>query len=169
MEPLADTFAPTTYLAVQGQSDEEMAWGKRFYMKGAFLDDLLDAAADRAAEHVARSPGECSIGLWAQGGATANVAEEAMAFTGRGAAFWVGAEAFWTDPDRDRAFVAWGREAMAAIKPFTRAGHYVNDIVEQGDDVVRAIYGDAKYARLRALKRTYDADNVFRLNQNIRP
>jgi len=52
---------------------------------------------------------------------------------------------------------------------FTRAGQYVNDVVEQGDDVVRSIYGDAKYKRLRALKRMYDPDNVFRLNQNIRP
>jgi hypothetical protein len=58
---------------------------------------------------------------------------------------------------------------MAAIKPFTRAGHYVNDMVEQGDDVVRSIYGDKKCDRLRALKRKHDPDNVFRLNQNIRP
>jgi FAD/FMN-containing dehydrogenase len=164
-----DTFGPTTYLAVQAQSDDEMAWGKRFYMKGAFLDDLSDVAVDRAAEWIARAPGECSIGLWAQGGATAQVPEDAMAFTGRGAAFWFGVEAFWTDKARDTAFIDWGRAAMAALKPFTRAGQYVNDVVERGDDVVRGIYGDAKYERLRALKRAHDPDNVFRLNQNIRP
>lgn len=169
IEPLADTFGRTTYLAVQTQSDDEMAWGKRFYMKGAFLDDLPDAAVDRAAELVSRAPGECSIGLWAQGGATARLAEDAMAFTGRGAAFWLGAEAFWLDPARDADHIAWGRAAMAALKPFTRAGQYVNDVVEQGDDVVRGIYGDVKYERLRAVKRAHDPDNVFRLNQNIRP
>jgi FAD/FMN-containing dehydrogenase len=169
IEPLADTFAPTTYLAVQKQSDDEMAWGKRFYMKGAFLDDLPDTAVDHAVEHVRRAPGECSIGLWAQGGATSLIAEDAMAFTGRGAAHWLGAEAFWVDSERDREFIAWGRQTMAALNSFTRAGHYVNDIVEQGDDVVRGIYGDAKYERLRALKREFDPDNVFRLNQNIRP
>jgi hypothetical protein len=92
-----------------------------------------------------------------------------MAFTGRGAAHWLGAEAFWVEKERDRDYVAWGRAAMAALKPFTRAGHYVNDVVEQGDDVVRGIYGDKKYDRLRALKRKHDADNVFRMNQNIRP
>jgi FAD binding domain-containing protein/berberine-like enzyme len=169
IEPLAQTFTQTTYLALQKMSDEEMAWGKRFYMKGAFLDQLSDAAVDRMAEQVSAAPGECSIGLWAQGGATADVAEDAMAFTGRGAAHWLGAEAFWAEKDKDADHVAWGRAAMAAIKPFTRAGHYVNDIVEQGDEIVRSIYGDAKYERLRALKRTYDPDNVFRLNQNIRP
>jgi hypothetical protein len=42
-------------------------------------------------------------------------------------------------------------------------------MVEQGDDIVRSIYGDAKYGRLRSLKRTHDPDNVLRMNQNIRP
>jgi FAD/FMN-containing dehydrogenase len=45
----------------------------------------------------------------------------------------------------------------------------VNDVVESGDDVARSVYGDAKYDRLVELKRAYDPDNVFRLNQNIRP
>ena len=48
-------------------------------------------------------------------------------------------------------------------------GRYVNDVIEAGDDVARMIYGDAKYDRLVALKREWDPDNVFRLNQNIRP
>lgn len=144
--------------------------GKRFYTKSAFLDELPDAAVDRAAEHVSIAPGECSIGLWTQGGATAQVAEDAMAFTGRGAAYWLGADALWVEKERDADHIAWGRAAMAAIKPFTRAaGRYVNDVVEQGDDIVRSIYGDKKYERLRTLKRRHDPDNVFRLNQNIRP
>ena len=58
---------------------------------------------------------------------------------------------------------------MDALAPFTAEGHYVNDMVESGDDVVRSIYGDAKYDQLVGLKRMYDPDNVFRLNQNIRP
>jgi len=169
IEPITATVTGTTYLALQKMSDEEMAWGKRFYMKGAFLDDPSDAFADSAAEQVSVAPGECSIGLWAQGGATTNLSPDATAFTGRGAGHWVGAEVFWVDKVQDADHVAWGRTAMAAIKPFTRAGHYVNDMVEQGDDIVRSIYGDAKYERLRALKRTCDPDNTFRLNQNIRP
>jgi FAD/FMN-containing dehydrogenase len=169
VEPLAETITTTTYLALQKMSDEVMAWGKRFYMKGAYLDELSDAAVDRAAEQVAVAPGECSIGLWTQGGATAILTEDATAFTGRGAAYWVGAEVFWSERERDQEHIAWGRTTMAALRPFTRSGHYVNDIVEQGDDIVRAIYGDKKYDRLRALKRAHDPDNVFRLNQNIRP
>ena len=169
VEPALETLTPTTYLALQRGSDEAMAWGKRFNMKGAFLDELSDAAVDAAAEQASTAPEGCEITLWAQGGATAQVAEDATAFTGRGAKYWLGAEALWVDEERDGAYIGWGRAAMAAIKPFTRAGHYVNDMVEQGDDVVRSIYGDKKYDRLRALKRKHDPDNVFRLNQNIRP
>jgi FAD/FMN-containing dehydrogenase len=168
-EPLSETITSTTYLALQTMSDEEMAWGKRFYMKGAFLDELSDAAVDRMAEQVSLAPGDCSIGLWAQGGAIADVAEDSAAFNGRGADHWLGAEAFWAAKERDSEHIAWGRAAMAAIRPFTRAGQYVNDVVEQGEDVVRGIYGDKKYERFRALKRRHDHDNVFRLNQNIRP
>ena len=58
---------------------------------------------------------------------------------------------------------------MEALTPFTAEGHYVNDMMETGDDVVRGVYGDVKYDRLVGLKRTYDPDNVFRLNQNIKP
>jgi FAD/FMN-containing dehydrogenase len=169
IEPLLETVTPTTYLALQTMGDEEMAWGKRFYMKGAFLDELSDAAVDAAAEQISTAQGECSITVWAMGGATAHVAEDATAFTGRGAAHWLDADSLWIEKEQDQSRIAWGRATMAALKPHARAGNYVNASVEQGDDVVRAIYGDRKYERLRALKRAYDPDNVFHLNQNVRP
>jgi FAD/FMN-containing dehydrogenase len=170
LEPLVDTFATRTYLSVQKLFDDEMAWGKRFYMKGGFMNELSDEAAETCVEQVAAaSSGDFSIGLWTQGGAISDVAEDATAFMGRGAAFWFDIEALWLEPARDAANIAWARSASAALKLFSTAGHYVNDVVESGEDVVRGIYGDAKYDRLRALKRTYDPDNVFRLNQNIRP
>jgi hypothetical protein len=59
--------------------------------------------------------------------------------------------------------------AMDALEPFTGSGHYVNDVVESGEDVVRSIYGDAKYGRLVALKREWDPENLFRMNQNVKP
>ena len=169
IESLVETVTPTTYLALQTMGDEEMAWGKRFYMKGAFLDALSDAAVDAAAEKISTAQGECSITVWAMGGATANVPEDAMAFTGRRAAHWLDADALWVEKEDDQSRIAWGRATMAALKSHARAGNYVNASVEQGDDVVRAIYGDKKFERLRALKRAHDPDNVFRLNQNIHP
>jgi FAD/FMN-containing dehydrogenase len=168
--PLVDTFEPRRYLDVQTMADEDMAWGKRFYMKGGFLAELSDAFVDAGLQSVAAAPGPgCSITLWLQGGAVARVDPDAMAFTGREAPFWLGVEEEWDGSALDQAHIDWGRATMAALQPFTAAGHYVNDMVESGEDVVRSIYGDAKYERLVALKRTYDPDNVFRLNQNVKP
>jgi FAD/FMN-containing dehydrogenase len=168
--PVVDTIEPRRYLDVQTSGDEDMAWGKRFYMKGGFLADLSDAYVDAGLASVAAAPGsECSITLWLQGGAIARVPDDAMAFTGRTAPFWLGVEAAWDDPSADDAHVAWARTTMDALEPFTAAGHYVNDLPESGDDVVQGIYGKTKFDRLVELKRAYDPENVFRLNQNVRP
>lgn len=165
--PVVDTFRQVPYLELQTANDEEMVWGKRFYMKGGFLAELSDDFVDAALANVSTSHG--AITLWAQGGAISRVPDEAMAFTGRDAAFWLGVEADWDDAAEDDAMIEWGRTTMAALEPFTAAGHYVNDMVETGQDVVRSVYGDVKYERLVGLKRAFDPDNVFRLNQNIEP
>jgi FAD/FMN-containing dehydrogenase len=168
--PLADTIERRSYLAVQGQSDEAMAWGKRFYMKGGYVDEFTPDLVDTCVEQIRAAPSEgCEIGFWAQGGAIGRVPADAMAFTGRDAGFWIGVEAFWLGPAEDESHMGWGRAAWDALTPFSSAGHYVNDMVETGERVVRAIYGDAKYERLVELKRTHDPDNVFRLNQNVKP
>jgi FAD/FMN-containing dehydrogenase len=75
----------------------------------------------------------------------------------------------WDDPALDQPHMAWARRSMRALKPFTTVGQYVNDAVESDVASVRAVYGNEKYDRLVSLKRKYDPDNVFRLNQNIRP
>ena len=167
--PVADTIEPKQYLSVQGANDEELAWGKRFYMKGGFANAIPGELIDACIEGIRDAPGRCGIGFWAQGGAMASAPVESTAFTGRDAAFWIGMEAFWEDPAQDDEFRGWGRRVWETIKPFTADGHYVNDVIETGQNVVRSIYGDAKYERLVALKRTYDPDNVFRLNQNVVP
>lgn len=64
--------------------------------------------------------------------------------------------------------MTWAREPFAKLEPHAR-GAYVNFLGEEGDARTRAAYGEATYRRLAALKRRYDPDNVFRLNQNIVP
>ena len=167
--PVADTIKPRQYLSVQGANDEELAWGKRFYMKGGFVNAIPDELIDACTEGMADAPGRCGIGFWAQGGAVARLPANSTAFTGRDAAFWIGLEAFWEDPAQDDDFAGWGRRVWETLKPYTADGHYVNDVIETGQSVVRSIYGHAKYEKLLALKRTYDPDNVFRLNQNVVP
>ena len=126
---------------------------------------------DAFVDHVAVSPpGEDVFSIWAFGGAVGRVPEDATAFQGRSAPFWVGTETMWDEPADDRAHREWARTGIGLLEPYRVSGVYVNDVSERGDDAtVRSVYGDAKYERLVALKRTWDPDNVFRLNQNIRP
>lgn len=166
--PLVDTFGPKSYLAVQLMNDEPMAWGKRFYSKSGFLAELSDEVVAGCAAIAETIPPEAELSMWAHGGAVARVPDEAMAYTGRNAAFSVSAETVWTDPAQDETRMAWGRGAIERLKPLMSIGRYVNEVVEPGTDGA-SIYGNSKYERLVMLKRKYDPDNFFRLNQNIRP
>jgi FAD/FMN-containing dehydrogenase len=167
--PVVDSIAAKPYLAVQQMNDEAMDWGHRFYMKSGFLPGLSDDLLDVLVDHASRGPegAEAGISLWPCGRAIAEVPEEATAFTGREAAFWIAAEVFWDDPHLDEPSRTWGRAALADVMPFATEGRYVNDVMEAGE--ARGVYGNTKYERLVALKRAWDPENVFRLNQNVQP
>ena len=168
-EPVSSTAGSQPYLEVQTANDLAMGWGHRSYISGRYADDIRPDALDALIEHAARAPGEGSFSMTALGAAIARVPDDAMAFTGRDARFDVSADIEWNDPALDEAHRDWIRHAMAIVEPDSVTGRYVNGISEEGPGVSRAIYGDAKYERLRALKRVWDPDNVFRLNHNIAP
>jgi FAD/FMN-containing dehydrogenase len=169
--PKADSIAVRPYLETQHLNDDPHGWGHRFYMKSAFLPALPDEAVDLCVRHAIDAPDATEIGfsIWAWGRQISQVPEDGTAFTGRQATAWLAAEAMWDDPALDEACRAWGRRALAELAPFASQGRYVNDVAEVGAGVARTVYGDAKYERLVALKREWDPDNVFRLNQNVQP
>ena len=168
--PIADTIEVKPYLVAQHLADEEMEWGHRFYMKSAFVRELPTDAVRRCAELVADASAgtESVLSVWAWGGAIASVPEDGTAFSGREASYWISAEAQWDDLQLDGSNRDWVRNTAEEFMPYALDGRYVNDVAEAGGDV-RSVYGDAKYERLVALKRAWDPDNVFRLNQNIQP
>ncbi len=168
---LSDSIAPTSYLTTQHLNDEATAWGHRFSMRSAFLRALTDDVVGAWIDRVRRVPQGADGGysVWSCGGAIAAVSDEDTAFTGREGLYWAAAEAQWDDPALDDECRAWGRAALTEAQPHAAVGRYVNDVAEVEDGLARSIYGDAKYERLRALKRAWDPENVFRLNQNIRP
>ena len=168
-EPVSSTDGSQPYLEVQTANDLAMGWGHRSYIKGGYANDFRPEAFDAIVEHVARAPEGSSFAITVQGGAIGRVAEEATAFTGRGARFEMSADTEWDDPVLDDTSCDWVRRAMTIVEPDAVVGRYVNEIAESGPDESLAIYGDAKLARLTALKRAWDPDNVFRLNHNIAP
>jgi FAD/FMN-containing dehydrogenase len=74
----------------------------------------------------------------------------------------------WDNPAADEENIAWTRRVFDSVQPFLGDGVYVNELLEEGEDRVRLAYGP-NYPRLRDLKKKYDPDNIFRMNQNIRP
>jgi hypothetical protein len=103
------------------------------------------------------------------GGAVARVGEDDTAFGHRRATYVYNLNAMWMDPSEDELHSSRNLAAAEAFAPFSTGGVYVNFLGNEGDGRIRAAYGDAKYERLTRLKATFDPQNLFRLNQNIRP
>ncbi len=103
------------------------------------------------------------------GGAVTDVADEATAYTGRGASYYWLAEPVWDDAADDDRCIAWGRITGNSLSTFSMAGNYVNEQADAGAVVALDAYGPEKYQRLARLKTRLDPHNMFRLNQNITP
>lgn len=113
------------------------------------------------------SPGTV-LGIWQQGGALSRRPATATAYGPRDEPFLVNIDSGWTDPRASDRNVAWTRECWAALRRFSRGGMYLNYGSLVPEEQVRAVYGK-NYDRLARLKDKYDPDNMFRLNQNIKP
>jgi FAD/FMN-containing dehydrogenase len=94
------------------------------------------------------------------------IAGDATAFGRRNVEFIVNVHTRWRDPAQDGACIAWARNLFDALAPHATGNVYVNFMSGDDGDRVRGAYG-ANYERLAAIKRRYDPENVFRLNQNI--
>ncbi len=168
--PEVDLVEPMPYTVVQTLVDPANPPGRNNYWKAENMAELSDEAIDTLAIHAARMTSPFSVILLEpKGRAISRVADNEMAIGGRDAAHTVYAFSMWEDPAESDAHVAWARELMAAMEPFTIPGISLNFSSEQNEDRVKAFFGPEKYERLVALKNKYDPTNLFCLNQNIKP
>jgi hypothetical protein len=154
---------------VQTAHDLAFAWGSRSFIKSHNANDVRREALDELVELVATAPGEATFSATALGGAIGRVAEDATAFAGRDSALDLSTDASWSDPALDEANADWCRRALAVVEPDRALGAYANGNSDVGPDETLKIYGDVKLARLAALKREWDPDNVFHVNPNVAP
>jgi FAD/FMN-containing dehydrogenase len=168
-EPLTTTIGSAPYLDVQTAHDLAFAWGSRSFIKSHNANGVRPEALDELVEHVADRPGDATFSVTALGGAIGRVAEDATAYAGRAAAFDLSADSSWTDPSADDANVDWCRRAMQIVEADRTLGAYANGNADAGPEESRRFYGDAKVARLAALKQIWDPDNVFHVNPNVAP
>ena len=168
--PLVDLIGPTPYVSHQSFFDPTAPHGLGYYWKSEYVPSLGDALIDTLAERAWTVPTpESYTIIFHLGGAVGRQDPEGSAFEDRRAGHAVNIDAVWTEPARESACIAWTRDVWESVRPFSTGRVYVNFLGDEGQDRVRAAYGEAKYERLRALKREYDPTNFFRLNQNIRP
>ena len=172
--PAADLVAPMPYTAFQTLVDPFAPRGMLNYHRGIHLsalpDEAIDAHVDFGTEiALASAPTSMSV-MFRHGGAVSRTADDATAAGHRDAAYMIHPIAAWQDPAQTDLHLDWVRRFSAAIAPYTTGGVYLNfEPDEGGEERVRAGYGAEKYARLVALKDKWDPDNLFRVNQNIRP
>ena len=167
--PVLDLCVPKPYLAHQAMFDATFPHGWWYYFRACDVADLSDDVIDVMVEHGSRivSP-VTSVALWQMGGAVPRVGESETAFGSRDAAFTFNINGNSKSAEGFEAERDWARAYWSALEP-NHTSVYVNFLMDQGEEAIRQAYGPDKYDRLKALKRRYDPDNFFRLNQNITP
>ncbi len=169
--PIADLIRPMSYLEAQKMADALLPIGNRYYWKSSFASEVSDGLAEVLALGVKNMPSRRSMILMFQiGGQIRRVPREAMAFDQRDNSFELSIIANWTDPSRDTENIQCGREVWEGAQPYVLRAGYVNHMAaDEPQERVLAAYGVQKYRRLAEIKRSYDPDNFFCLNQNIQP
>jgi FAD/FMN-containing dehydrogenase len=168
--PEVDLIQPMPYTAFQAILDPSAPKGYRSYWRGEYLEGLSDEALDTFLEHApdvaaAAIPFSQMI-IFRIGQGVAATPDDATAFSHREADYLFHPISVWSEESDDGRLIAQNRAFCEAMRPFTTGGAYLNLTPE---DRVRDAFGEAKYERLVALKDRYDPDNLFRLNQNIKP
>jgi FAD/FMN-containing dehydrogenase len=166
---VAEHVGPMPYPALNSAFDALVPAGLQHYWKANFVRELSDAAIE---QHLAFGPRvptvNSTVHIYPINGACHEVASEATAFAYREANFAPVIAGMWPDPSQNAANIAWVRDYYAATAPLSEEGGYINFMAGDDQDRIRANYR-GNYARLVEVKRTYDPDNLFRVNQNIKP
>ena len=169
--PALDTFGLMPYTALQSMVDDAVPAGAASYARSELLRPLDPAGAEALLASAAAPTSPMSqVLLRVMGGAISRVPADATAFRFRDAAAMLTVAALWPErSDLGEPHRAWCRAGWDALRPWSVGGGYVNHLGDEGVRRIRDAYGDDTWRRLVGLKRSWDPDNVFSLNQNIPP
>jgi hypothetical protein len=167
--PLLDLCTPKPFLEHQALLDPTFPHGRWYYHRACAVAELTDEVIDITVEHAMRirSP-LTAFPIWQLGGAAGRVGEDETAFSGRDRGHEFNISGISETREGFEEEREWSRTFWSALEPH-HIGVYVNFLMDEGAEGVRHAYGPEKFERLQALKRKYDPDNFFRLNQNIPP
>jgi hypothetical protein len=170
-EPALNMVGPMPYVALQGILDGGSPRGIHEYFKIDSLPELTDEAIDEIVSQADQAPSPMTqVILGPLGGEMMRIGNADMALNVPDAKWSYFCLAMWPDPADDDRNVAWARGLAEAMRPHALGSPYPNFVApDEGQGRLAEAFGPEKYARLAELKRRYDPDNLFRLNQNIAP
>ncbi len=167
--PAAELIGQMPYPALNSSFDALVPRGLQHYWKAVFVKDFTDEAIAAHLEFGPKVPVvNSTVHMYPINGACHDVAEDATAFGHRDANYACVIAGMWPDPADNDANIAWVRDYYAALAPLSESGGYTNFASADDQNRVRENFGSG-YDRLAVIKRQYDPDNVFHLNQNIVP
>jgi len=167
--PAFEFFAEMPYPMLQGMFDGIYPAALQWYWKADFFKELSDAAIQKHVEHAALLPTwQSTMHLYPVNGKVNRVREADTAFSFRDVVWSEVIVGVDPDPANRAKITDWARAYYDALHPFGAGGAYMNFMMEEGEDRIRATYR-GNYDRLVAIKTKYDPGNFFRMNQNIRP
>lgn len=168
-EPLVDNSGPVPYEMLHELGTMLHPWGRKYVHRSVYVDDLTDELHALLLEQTEAAPGPMDgVGVWPLGGAIDRGPDAAYAW--RDKAHLVVVEAAWESADSP-AHLSWASETERRLREAGGEGAYAGyvGVEEQSwEDWAEQVYGDS-YDRLRALKREYDPENVFRHGVGIEP
>ncbi len=167
--PALDFVGPLPQPALQGMFDALYPTGLQWYWRADFVKELSDKAI---AEHIKFGktlPTMLStMHMYPVNGAASRVSNKDTAWSYRDATWAMAIVGVDPDPANKEKITSWTKQYWEALHPYSAGGAYVNFMMDEGEERVKATYGD-NYGRLVTIKNKYDPNNLFRVNQNIKP
>jgi len=167
--PALDGVGPVPHVALQSAFDALYPPGLQQYWRADFFNELSDEAIAKHVEWGSKLPTPLSTThFYPVDGAAGRVATDATPWSYRDAKWAQVIVAADPDPANAELLRSWCVGYWEAVHPYSAGGAYVNFMMDEGQERVQATYGD-NYGRLAAVKAVYDPNNLFSVNQNIRP
>jgi len=167
--PIFNWMGEMPFPAIQALFDPFFPKGLQWYWKGDFFTEVSDAAVEQHLKFGANLPSLLStMHLYPVNGKVNRVGQNDTAFSYRDAVWSEVIVGVDPDPANREKITDWAKGYYDALHPYGAGGAYLNFMMEEGEDRIRATYR-GNYDRLASIKAKYDPGNFFRVNQNIRP
>jgi len=167
--PAIDYMGPIPLPALQSMFDWIYPPGLQWYWNADFFTEISNEMIEKHVEHARQLPTPHSTThIYPVNGAAHRAGKNDTAWSYREANFSQVVAAVDPDPANNARMIQWAKDYWQAMHPYSAGGGYVNMIMDEGEERVKAAYRD-NYPRLAAIKKKYDPGNLFRVNQNIKP